>query len=111
MSDDIKSRIIHLSKQGLTANHIFTVLRHEFPSESYRAITAAIDDYLSTGRVLASFAYFTGFKDSAMRAFSSRFLLYFADSLIIFSIGMGMPATANPPNESIATINADVVFE
>ena len=43
---DLKARIIQLSKQGLTPSHIFTELRHEFPSESYRSITNAIDDFV-----------------------------------------------------------------
>ena len=43
---DLKTRIIQLSKEGLTPSLIFTHLRHEFPSESYRAITTAIDDLL-----------------------------------------------------------------
>jgi hypothetical protein len=43
---DMKTRIIQLSKQGLTKNEIFSVLRIEMTSESYRSITNAIDDLL-----------------------------------------------------------------
>ena len=53
----------------------------------------------------------TGFSDSAIRAFSARFLLYLAVSLMMVTIGAGTPDTAKPPSESIATINADVVLE
>jgi hypothetical protein len=55
MSDDIKTRIIQLSKQGLTANLIFKELRHEFPSETYRTMTTAIDDLLGNSFNSADF--------------------------------------------------------